>query len=49
MAALQAALAKFRSQAVQQSNVLDQARKDREEKLQKKAAAEVKQAGTCGT
>lgn len=44
MAALQAALAKFRSRAVEQSNVLEQGRKEREEKLAKKRDAEAKAA-----
>ncbi|GAB4817092.1 hypothetical protein N2152v2_004138 [Parachlorella kessleri] len=44
MAALQAALAKFRSRAVVASNVKEAGRKEREEKIQQKAAAEAKQA-----
>ena len=49
MAALQAALAKFRSRAVVASNVKEAGRKEREEKIQQKAAAEAKQAGRSFT
>ena len=49
MAALQAALAKFRSRAVVASNVKEAGRKEREEKIQQKAAAEAKQTGRSCT
>ena len=45
MAALQAALAKFRERAKETSNVLDDARKEREEKLAKRREADAKGAG----